>query len=129
MLDPTGSGGCISLDILELPVARSGNNFLQVHIDSLTGCVWPVPTCETATAETAARSKFVASVFRDVGLPATLVSDRDTRFTSAFWTGLHAALGASRIFGSPHLHHTARKVERHHRRAPELDALSSVARH
>ena len=45
-----------------------------------------------ATTESAAR-QFVASVFRDVGLPDVLVSDRDTRYTSAFWTGLHAALG------------------------------------
>ena len=43
-------------------------------------------------------------MLRDVGLPDVLVSDRDTRFTSAFWTGLHAALGVSLIFGSPHHH-------------------------
>jgi hypothetical protein len=40
------------------------------------------------------------------------VSDRDTRFTSAFWTGLHEALGATLIFGSPHHHNTTSKVER-----------------
>ena len=108
---PTRRGGCISLDFLELPAARSGHDFLQVHIDLLTGRVWLVPTFKTATSETAARN-FVASVFRDVGLPDVLVSDRDTRFTSAFWTGLHAALGASLIFGSPHHHNTTSKVER-----------------
>jgi transposase InsO family protein len=111
---PTRRGGCISLDFLELPAARSGasgHDFLQVHIDLLTGRVWLVPTFKTATSETAARN-FVASVFRDVGLPGVLVSDRDTRFTSAFWTGLHAALGASLIFGLPHHNNTTSKVER-----------------
>ena len=108
---PTRRGGCISLDFLEMPVARSGHDFLQVHIDLLTGRVWLVPTFKTATAEMAARN-FVASVFRDVGLPDALVSDRDTRFTSAFWTALHAALGSSLIFGSPHHHNTTSKVER-----------------
>ena len=49
-------------------------------------------------AEEAAHN-FVASVFRDVGLPDVLVSDRDMR-SSAFWTGLRAALGASLIYGS-----------------------------
>ncbi len=85
--------------------ARSGHDFLQVHIDLLTGRVWLVPTFKTATAETAARN-FVGSVFRDVGLPDVPVSDRDTRFTSAFWTGLHKALGSSPIFrvSSPHSH-------------------------
>jgi hypothetical protein len=59
------------------------------------GRVWLVPTFKTATSERTARI-FVAAatVFRDVGLLDVLVSDRDTRFTSAFWTGLHAALCA-----------------------------------
>ncbi len=69
-----------------------------------------VPTFKTATAETAARN-FVGSVFHDVGLPDVLVSDRDTRFTSAFWTCLHTALGLLLIFGSPHHHNTKSKVE------------------
>jgi hypothetical protein len=64
-----------------------------VHIDLLTGRVWLVPTFKATTSATAARS-FVALAFRNVGLPDVLVSDRDMRFTSAFWTDLHAALGA-----------------------------------
>ena len=51
-------------------------------------------------------------MFRDVGLPEVLVSDRDTRFTSAFLTSLHEALGSSLIFGSQHHHNTTSKVER-----------------
>jgi hypothetical protein len=39
-------------------------------------------------------------------LPDTLVSDRDWRFNSEFWAALHAVLGTSLIFGSPHLHNT-----------------------
>ncbi len=66
---------------------------------------------KTATAETAARN-FVSSVFRDVGLPDVLVSDRDTSFTSAFWTGPHASLGSSLVFGLPQHHNTTGKVER-----------------
>jgi hypothetical protein len=52
----------------ELPPARSGHDFLQVYIDLLTGRVWLVPTFKAATSATATRS-FVASNFRDVGLP------------------------------------------------------------
>ena len=92
---PTHCSRCIRLDFLELPVARSGHDFLKVHINLLTRHIWLAPTSKTA-AEEAARS-FVGSVFRDVGLPDVLVSDRDTRFTSACWTGLHAALGKSLI--------------------------------
>ena len=54
----------------------------------------------------------MGSVFRDVGLPDVLVSDRDTRFTSEFWTALHAALGTTLVFGSPHHHNTNAKTER-----------------
>ncbi len=92
---PSRRRGCISLDFLELLVARSGHDFLQVHIDLLTCSVWLVQTFKnaTVTAETATLN-YVGSVFCDVGLPDVLVSDSDTRFTSAFWTALHAALGA-----------------------------------
>ncbi len=110
LLVPTCRGGSISLDFLELPMARCGHDFLQVHIDLLTFRVWFIPTFKTATAETAARN-FDSSVFRDVGLPDVFISDRNTRFTSAFWIGLHAALGSSLVFGSPHHHNTTGKVE------------------
>ena len=108
---PSRRGGTVGLDFMEMPTASSGHDFLQVHIDFLTGRVWLVPTFKTATSATAA-GNFVASVFRDVGLPDTLVSDRDPRFTSEFWTALHAALGTSLIFGSPHHHNTNSRTER-----------------
>ena len=62
---------------------------------------------ESRTAEMAlAARNVVASVFCGVGLPGALVSDRDTRFASAFQTGLHAAArapSASLIIGAAHL--------------------------
>ena len=121
---PTRRGGCISLDFIELPTARSGHDFVQVHIDLLTGRVWLVPTNKTATAETAARN-FVASVFRDVGLPDVLVSDRDTRFTSAFWTSDESARGVLgvahlRLPAPPQHYQQGRARQRRHRRRPAL---------
>ena len=53
---PTRRGGSIRLDLLELPVARSGHDFLQGHIDLLTGRVWLTPTFKTATSEDATRN-------------------------------------------------------------------------
>ena len=55
---PTRRDGCISLDFLGLLVARSGHDFMQVHIDLrvLTCWVWLVPTFKTATLETAANN-------------------------------------------------------------------------
>ena len=36
---PTRLGGCISLDFIELRTARSGHDFVQMHIDLLMGRV------------------------------------------------------------------------------------------
>jgi len=117
---PSRRGGCISLDFLELPMARSGHDFLQVHIDLLTGRVWLVPTSKTATAETAARN-FVGSVFRDVGLPDVLVSDRDTRFTSAFCTAPTRCAGRLthlRLAATPQHHQQGGARQQRHRGCP-----------
>ena len=48
------------------------------------------------------------------GLPGALDSDRDARSTSALWTGLHAAPGASliRVYGSPNRRGTTSEAER-----------------
>ena len=108
---PTRRGGAISLDFMELPTARSGHDFMQVHLDLLTGRVWLVPTFKTCTAQDAA-TNFIGSVFRELGLPDCIVSDRDTRFVADFWTSLHEALGTRLIFGTPHHHRTTSKVER-----------------
>ncbi|KAG3127536.1 hypothetical protein PC128_g27082 [Phytophthora cactorum] len=52
----------------------------------------PVP--DTVTGEHAAR-QFVDGVFRHHGLPETFNSDRDPRFTTAFWQTLFRLLGTS----------------------------------
>ena len=47
---------------------------------------------ETVTAKQCARI-FMDTIFRLHGLPTTLVSDRDPRFTAAFWSELFKLLG------------------------------------
>ncbi len=78
-----GQNAMIGLDFLEMPIAQSGHDFLQVQIDFLTGRIWLVATFKSVTS-LAAATNFMSSEFRDVGLPDTLISDRDTRFTSEF---------------------------------------------
>ena len=94
------------LDFLELPVARSSHDFLQVHRARVAG-----PVLQDRHSRDGSAQLRRVGVPR-VGLPDVLVSDRETRFTSAFWTGLNAALGASLIYGSPYHHNTTSKVER-----------------
>lgn len=43
---------------------------------------------------------FFDRVIRDFGVPKTLVSDRDPRFTSAFWRALMDILGSKLCFST-----------------------------
>ncbi|KAE8954385.1 hypothetical protein PF011_g32115 [Phytophthora fragariae] len=53
-----------------------------------------IPVSDTVTAaETAAH--FIDCVFRHHGLPESIISDRDPRFTSAFWSSLFQLLGGA----------------------------------
>ncbi|KAE9015222.1 hypothetical protein PR002_g13988 [Phytophthora rubi] len=78
--------------IFGLPPGRTG---VLVFVDRFTKMVHLIPVSDTATAaETAAH--FIDCVFRPHGLPQSIVSDRDPRFTSAFWSSLFQLLdGAS----------------------------------
>ncbi|GAA5888274.1 hypothetical protein JCM16303_007255 [Sporobolomyces ruberrimus] len=70
---------------------KSINSILSVTC-YLSKLVILVPLPSTATASEVAKA-FVASVFRRFGLPNSIVSDRDPKFTSAFWRSLHDRLG------------------------------------
>ena len=50
------------------------------------------PVSAHVTAETIAKI-FIVLIFRHHGLPESIVSDRDPRFTSAFWAELFQLLG------------------------------------
>ena len=68
---------------------RSG---ILVFVDRFSKMTHLVPVHATITAaETAVH--FIDTVFRHHGLPDNIVSDRDPRFTSAFWTSLFELLG------------------------------------
>ena len=119
-------------------VVRPSTICFSVHAIESLALGYFIPKCKTFTASSGCVEYLYrichglciqGSVFRDVGLPDVLVSDRDTRFTtrftSAFWTCLHAALGASFIYGSPHHHNTTSKVE--HINGVIADVLRSFA--
>ncbi|KAE8971040.1 hypothetical protein PF010_g28085 [Phytophthora fragariae] len=69
-----------------------GRTGVLVFVDRFTKMVHLIPVSDTVTAaETAAH--FIDCVFRHHGLPESIVSDRDPRFTSAFWSSLFQFLG------------------------------------
>jgi hypothetical protein len=52
---------------------------------------WLIPTWGTATAEVTAML-FPKHIIYENGIALEIVSDRDSKFTSKFWTAFHAHL-------------------------------------
>lgn len=78
--------------ITQLPRTERGHDAIVVFIDRLTKMVHLVPTVTAVGAEEFARL-FVRNVWRLHGVPKEIVSDRDPRFTSAFWREVCRLLG------------------------------------
>ncbi|CEH19115.1 dna rna polymerases superfamily protein [Ceraceosorus bombacis] len=83
----------VSIDFTgPFPTDANGNNTLMVIVDKLTKRAHFVATKSTATAVDIAKL-FFREVVRLHGMPSVIVSDRDTRFTSLFWTALCKGMG------------------------------------
>ncbi|GMF66082.1 unnamed protein product [Phytophthora lilii] len=75
-----------------LPPDPNGRTGVLVFVDRFSKLVHFVPVRPEITAEESA-AHFVDHVFRHHGLPESIVSDRDPRFTAAIWTKLFELLG------------------------------------
>ena len=83
----------VSMDfITQLPKTRSGFDAIVVFVDTFSKMVHLVPTKTTATAPDTAKI-FFDHVFKLHGLPKSIVSDRDAKFTSRFWQSLFKTMG------------------------------------
>ncbi|POM69526.1 Pol protein [Phytophthora palmivora] len=83
----------MSLDfVFGLPADDRGNTGILVFVCRLSKMVHLAPVRDKVTGKQAAQL-FLDSVFRYHGLPETIVSDRDPRFTGAFWDTLFQLLG------------------------------------
>jgi Integrase zinc binding domain len=66
-----------------LPKSANGNEIILVIIDRLTKMAHFIPTVRNYTSQIVA-DLFIKNVFRYHGLPESIVSDRDSKFTSHF---------------------------------------------
>ncbi|POM57932.1 Pol protein [Phytophthora palmivora] len=78
--------------VFGIPVDDMGNTSILVFVCRLSKMVHLAPVRDKVTGEKVAQL-FLNSVFRCHGLPETIVSDRDLRFTGAFWDTLFQLLG------------------------------------
>jgi hypothetical protein len=82
------------------PLPLSNNfDYLLVVIDRLTSMVHLIPTTVKVTASQVAWL-YVKEVVRLHGVPNSIVSDRDTKFTSVFWRELHRVLGTKLLMST-----------------------------
>ena len=78
--------------ITTLPkVARNFDSFYVV-VNQLTKIAHLIPTCTTALASNIAQL-FVREIARHHVILARIISDRDAKFTSKFWTAMFHSLG------------------------------------
>lgn len=83
----------ISMDLIPgLPPTSSGYDCIITFVDRLTKMAHFVP-CTTNIDAPATMCIFRREIFRHHGLPLVIVSDRDPRFTSAFWQCVMQAFG------------------------------------
>jgi hypothetical protein len=84
----------VSMDLITcLPETANKNNTIVVMVDRLTKYVILVPTVEKLSAEGFAQL-WVDHLVSKHGCPESVVSDRDVRFTSAFWSTINDLVGA-----------------------------------
>src|ERR1700761_3591304 len=81
--------------IPELPMTETGFNNVLVIVDKLTKYGIFIPTQTTITAEGTARLVFDEIISR-YGIPRSLVSDRDSRWTSGLWEHICEIMGMKR---------------------------------
>ena len=110
----------VSMDLItQLPRTRTGHDAIVVFVDKLSKMVHYAPTTSNVTAPQLASIMF-ETVVRHHGVPASIVSDRDTRFTSVFWRALWQQLGTRLAMSTAYHPQTDGQTERANRTLEDM---------
>ncbi|GJP42080.1 hypothetical protein CLOM_g1672 [Closterium sp. NIES-68] len=102
----------VSLDFITgLPPTTTGHDAILVVIDKFSKMGHFIPTHTTARTEETAQL-FVRYIISQHGIPTTLISDRDPKFTSKFWKELMSLLGTKLAMSSAYHPQTDGQTER-----------------
>ncbi|GKB33138.1 putative reverse transcriptase domain-containing protein [Tanacetum coccineum] len=83
----------ITMDFVsKLPKTSIGHDTIWVIVDRLTKSAHFIPTRATDSMETLTRL-YIKEIVSRHGVPISIISDRDSHFTSRFWQSLQNALG------------------------------------
>jgi hypothetical protein len=110
----------VSLDLItQLPKSSAGNDAIVVFVDKLTKMVHYVATTTNVTAPQLSQL-FMREVCRLHGVPESILSDRDPRFTAHFWRALWAQLGTKLAMSTAYHPQTDGQTERANRTLEEM---------
>nr|GEZ54684.1 reverse transcriptase domain-containing protein [Tanacetum cinerariifolium] len=94
----------IAMDFLtKFPRTSSGHDIIWVIVVRLTRSAYFLPMHEDYKMEILARL-YLNKIVPRHGMPISIISDRDSRFTSRFWQSMQEALG-TRLYMSTAYHH------------------------
>ena len=82
-----------------LPRTKNNHDSIWVIVDRLTKSAHFIPVLTTYSMDRLAEL-YTQNVVRLHGVPSSIISDRDSRFTSKFWKSLQEALGTRLKFSS-----------------------------
>ncbi|KAI5324066.1 hypothetical protein L3X38_033139 [Prunus dulcis] len=85
--------------VFKLPRTRNKHDGVWVIVDRLTKSAHFLPVRANYTLNKLAQL-FIDEIVRLHGVPVSITSDRDPRFTSRFWTKLHEAFGTQLQFST-----------------------------
>ena len=85
--------------VVGLPRTREGHDAIWVVVDRLTKSAHFLPVHTTSSMDQYAQL-YIKEIVRLHGVPRSIVSDRDSRFTSTFWKSLHKTMGTTLAFST-----------------------------
>ncbi|CAI7747724.1 unnamed protein product, partial [Closterium sp. NIES-54] len=102
----------VRLDFITgLPPTNAGHDAILVVIDKFSKMGHFIPTHTTACTEETAHL-FLKHIISQHGIPTTLISDRDPKFTSKFWKELMSLMGTRLAMSSAYHPQTDGQTER-----------------
>lgn len=109
----------VSMDLVtDLPTC-CGHDSILVVVDRLTKLIILTPCTKTVTAPELAQL-FIDRVFVRFGMPTSIVSDRDPRFTSHFWKAFTQLLGTQLAMSTAYHPQTDGQTERANRTIEDM---------
>ncbi|XP_022031400.1 uncharacterized protein LOC110932367 [Helianthus annuus] len=85
----------LTMDLVtKLPRTKKGHDTIWVIVDRLTKSAHFLPIKEAYSSEKMAEV-YMNEVVSRHGVPVSIISDRDTRFTSRYWQRFHESVGTS----------------------------------